>query len=371
MKESNKSLPQQHLDHEDEIDLIAIAKTIFGGRKEIIKITLVFLAIGLIVAFTSPAEYTSTIIVKPTISKSKSKLGNNLGGLAAMAGIKLGGGDSEAEIHPTLYPKIMESYSFQKELMESSIFVKELNSEVRFEEYYTEIHRLSILEYLKKYTIGLPGLIIKALKRKEEIPNYGENKFLRMSENDKEMMKLLKSQIQLQVDEKQGFIKLSATMPENIQSAQMVISAQNILQRKVIDHKLKKAEENLDFIEERYNEKKLAFEFAQESLAKYRDANKNINTAKAQTEAQRLESEYQLAFSVYSELAKQVETQKIDVKENTPVFAVLQNAVVPLEKSNFSKTAILVIWILLGFFLGITFTFSKIVLARLKEKWSE
>ena len=66
-----------------------------------------------------------------------------------------------------------------------------------------------------------------------------------------------------------------------------------------------------------------------------------------------------------------METQKIQVKENTPVFAVLQDAVVPLEKSNTSKSATLIIWTFLGAFLGIAFMFAKTVLASIKEKWAE
>ena len=369
MKHSNKNMPQQYSDQEEEIDLIMLAKTLWVGRIGVVKTTLLFMGIGLFVALTSPAEYTSTVVVKPTLSDSKSKIGGNLGGLAAMAGINLGGSSSVAEIHPTLYPKILESYSFQKELMESPIYVKDLDEEVSFEKYYTEIHSLSLLKLLKKYTLGLPSLVIKNLKRKQEIPISTENGFLRISESDKEMMTLIKSQVRLQVDEKQGFVKLSATMPEKIQSAQLVVSAQNILQRKVINHKLKKAEEDLTFIEERFEEKKKAFERAQENLAKYRDANKNVNTAIAQTEAQRLESEYQLAFSVYSELAKQVETQKIQVKENTPVFAVLKETVVPLEKSNMSKSSVLMIWALLGLFIGVLITFISGFITTQKEKW--
>ena len=371
MEHTNKNMPQQYSDHEDEIDLIALAKTLWGGRKEVVKITLIFMVVGLFVALTSPAEYTSTVVVKPTLSDSKSKLGGSLGGLAAMAGINLGGTSSAAEIHPTLYPKIIESYGFQKELMESYVYVEELNSEVSFEEYYTQIHRLSLLELLKKYTLGLPRVIIKILNSKKDITTSNSNTFQIISETDKEMMKLLKEQLRVNVDEKQGFVSISANMPEGLQAAQMVLSAQNILQRKVINHKLKKAEEDLAFIEERYNEKKKAFEQAQGNLAKYRDANKNVNTAIAQTEAERLESEYQLAFSVYSELAKQVETQKIQVKENTPVFAVLQDAVVPLEKSNTSKSVTLIIWSFLGAFFGVAFTFAKTFIADIKEKWEE
>ena len=369
MENTNKNKPEKYSNHEDEIDLIALAKTLWEGRKEVLKITLIFMGIGLFVALSSPAEYTSTVVVKPTLSDSKSKLGGSLGGLAAMAGINLGGGGSVAEIHPTLYPKIVGSYSFQKELMESPIYVKDLGSEVSFEQYYTELHTLSIIQLLKKYTLGLPRLILSSIKPKVETPGSAENIFHAISVTDKEMMKLLQEQLRVNIDEKQGFVSISASMPEGLQAAQMVLSAQNILQRKVIDHKLKKAEEDLGFIEERFNEKKKAFEQAQGNLAKYRDANRNVNTATAQTEAERLESEYQLAFSVYSELAKQVETQKIQVKENTPVFAVLQDAVVPLEKSSTSKSMTLAIWSFLGLFLGVAITFAKTFVADIKEKW--
>ena len=369
MEHKNKNIPQQYIDHKDEIDLVALAKTLWAGRKEVVKTTLFFIGVGLFVALTSPAEYTSTVVVKPTLSDSKSKLSGNLGGLAAMAGINLGGTSSAAEIHPTLYPKIVQSYSFQKELMASTIYVKDLDSEVSFEQYYTELHALSILQLLKKYTLGLPRLILSSIKRKKETPSSAEKIFYTISEIDEKMMKLLQKQLRVNVDEKQGFVSISASMPERLQAAQMVLSAQNILQRKVIDHKLKKAEEDLDFIEERYNEKKKAFEQAQVNLARYRDANRNVNTATAQTEAERLESEYQLAFSVYSELAKQVETQKIQVKENTPVFAVLQDAVVPLEKSSASKSKILAIWSFLGLFVGVATTFAKTFIGDIKEKW--
>lgn len=364
-----KNKPQQYSDYEDEIDLVALAKTLWRGRNEVVKITLFFISFGLFIALTSPAEYTSNVVVKPVLSDSESKLGGNLGGLAAMAGIKLGEGSAATEVHPTLYPKILGSYSFQKELMESTIYVEGL--EVSFEKYYTELHTLSVLELLKKYTLGLPRLILSSISRNKETLNSAENRFHTISETDKEMIKLLQEKIRVNVDEKQGFVNISATMPERLQAAQMVLSAQNILQKKVIDHKLKKAEENLRFIEERFNEKKKAFEQAQVNLAKHRDTNKNVNTAVALTEAERLESEFQLAFSVYLELAKQVETQKIQVKENTPVFMVLQEAVVPLDKSSTSKIVTLILWSVIGVFSGIGFIYVKVFVANIKKKWNE
>jgi len=251
--------------------------------------------------------------------------------------------------------------------MESNIYVADLNTEMSFEKYYTEFHSLSILEFIEKYTIGLPGLIISSLKSKEDVFVSAAQEFQAISEKDKDMMLLIEEQLKVSVDEEQGFVSISATMPNKLQAAQLALSAERILQRKVINHKLKKAKEDLDFIEDRYREKKNAFEQAQENLAKYRDANKNVNTASAQTEAERLESEYQLAFSVYSELAKQVETQKIQVKENTPVFAILQDAVVPLEESNTSNIIILIFWSFLGLFSGIITIVSKQYFLKIKE----
>ena len=58
-------------------------------------------------------------------------------------------------------------------------------------------------------------------------------------------MKLLNNQLDVTINEEQGFVSLTtATMPEKIQSAQLVSNAQNILQRKVIEHKLRKAQED-------------------------------------------------------------------------------------------------------------------------------
>jgi archaellum component FlaC len=251
--------------------------------------------------------------------------------------------------------------------MQTSIYVEELGEEVSFEEFYTKIYKPGLLQIIKRYTFGLPGLILRAIKS-EKTPLGNDNlNFDRRTGSDEILLKLLINQFNLSVDEKDGFVSLSATMPESIMAAQLVSSAQKLLQKFVIRYKLKKAEEDLRFIEERYGEKKNEFEIAQRNLAKYRDANKNVNTATALTEIERLESEYQLAFSVYSELAKQVEKQKIQVKENTPVFVVLQDAVIIEENSGISKKLLLILWV--GF--GLLFSSVWVGLSNFRSRLNE
>jgi LPS O-antigen subunit length determinant protein (WzzB/FepE family) len=370
--ENKPNIDQQFPTHyeEDEIDLIALAKTLWEGRKTIIKVTLTFMVLGLFMALLTPAQYTSSIVVKPILSDSKSKLGGSLGGLAAMAGINLGGTDSSSELHPTLYPQIVESYGLQKSLMQTKLQISGVDEPMTYENYFLNHLKPSFLQNVKKYTLGLPGLILSALKSDKEITADYSTNLTFMSKDDLRLVRLLSEQISIEINEKGGYVSLSATLPEAIASTQMVLHAQSLLQDAIIAHKAKKAKEDLSFIEERFAEKKAEFGKAQQKLAIYRDANRNVNTAIAQTEVQRLESEFALAFAVYSELAKQVETQKIQVKEDTPVFSVLQDAIVPLKKSGTNKRLILIIWTLFGGFMGLVLVFGKSILIDLRVKWN-
>ncbi len=105
-------------------------------------------------------------------------------------------------------------------------------------------------------------------------------------------------------------------------------------------------------------------------LAIFQDRNQFVNTALAQTTLERLQSEKELAQGVYTELAKQLETQQIQVKEDTPVFAVLKPVSVPIEKSKPNRPLILIIWTFIGVIIGIGMVFGKEFLGSLKKQWN-
>ncbi len=147
----------------------------------------------------------------------------------------------------------------------------------------------------------------------------------------------------LNVNDKEGYLTLTSNFHQALLSAQVAQKAQKLLQDYITQFKIEKATAQFHFIEERFNEKKREFESAQRRLASYRDANKNISSAVAQTELEKLENEYQLAFEVYSELAKQLEQARIKIKEDTPVFSVIEEVVVPIEKSKPKRSLILMI----------------------------
>ncbi len=154
-------------------------------------------------------------------------------------------------------------------------------------------------------------------------------------------------------------------------AAQVAHKAQSLLQKYITEFKIKKAKAQLTFIEDRYAEKRKDFEKTQSNLAAFRDRNKNVTSAVARTEEERLQSDYKLAFEVYSQLAQQYEQAQIKVKEDTPVFSIVKPVTVPIQKSKPNRPLILFLWTLLGGVIGIGWIFGKQFIQTVKTKWNE
>jgi len=222
----------------------------------------------------------------------------------------------------------------------------------------------------------LPGVLIGLIKGKNQsntvsTPAKEDDGMVPLSKPEKGLRGFLDAKLTLEINSKEGYIQLMANAPEAKAAAQMALKAQRLLQAKITEYKIDKAKQNLDFIQELFKEKKKDFENAQDRLARFRDRNLNLGSAMARTEEESLQSEYQIAFSVYNEVAKQLENAKIKVKEDTPVFAIIEPVSVPLSKAKPEKVKIIIIWIFLGGIIGIGWIFGKHYLVDLKKKWKE
>ena len=347
---------------EIEIDLLEIARKLWDNRRFILKVTAIFAAVGLFVAIFSAKEYTSSVTMVPQLSDGKSKAGG-LAGLAAMAGVNLGDLGGGSELSPTIYPKIMASVPFKKDLMQAKVKFDNIPNEITLYDYYTnkDYQPFNLLNTIKKYTIGLPGVILKAVKGENSEKGVGssESKFLRLSQKESDVAKLLSSKVSLAINEKEGTLNLTANMPEALASTQVVEAARLLLQKYITDFKVDKVKQNLDFIQQRYDESKRNFEQKQMQLAAFKDGNRNVILASVQTSGERLNAEYSLLYSVYSELAKQLEQAKIKVKDATPVLTVVEPAVVPNQKSKPNRPLILIGFAFFGGFIAVGFLLFK------------
>jgi LPS O-antigen subunit length determinant protein (WzzB/FepE family) len=366
---------QPDMEDEDEIDLLKLAKTFWSGRKTVFICLLIGAVLGVFVAVLTPAEYTATTIMVPQSTGKSSSMGS-LGGLAALAGIDISGGAQGGDMSPILYPKIVSSIPFKMELMNTPIKFKEFEKPISLFEYSTNpiYSHSSFLGIIKKYTIGLPGVIIGAIKGKKVETSFSKDergKLLVLTDDQSKISKALDNIVSLEVEPKQGYLTLNVVMPEALAAAQLAQKAQELLQRDITYFKVQKAKADLEFIQERYEEAKAEAEGYQINIAQRTDQYKNLTSVVPQVQTTRIQTKYGIASTVFQELAKQLEQAKIQVKKDTPVFTIVEPVSVPNEKSKPSRPLILIIWIFLGGIIGTGIVFGKGLLAGVKKKWVE
>ena len=226
-------------DQEDAIDIIALLKNLWTARKIILKITLAFTFLGLFVAVFSKNEFTASTTFVPLAQGSKA--GGSLGSLASLAGINIGGAVNSEEISPELYPQIVSSIPFQLELLNTPLTIEGQTVPVSYRDYYENIYSPGLLSNIKKYTLGLPGVLISLVRSAPENLEASAGQLISISKEEYELIKDLKDQISLAVNAKEGFISISVTMPEAIASAELALKAQQLLQEYALEFKTQKS----------------------------------------------------------------------------------------------------------------------------------
>ena len=327
---------------DDEIDLIALLKTVFVARRFVIKTTILFAVLGVILALVSPTKYTASAKFIPQLSEGRTN--SPLGGLASLAGINLSAimGSQPQEISPSLYPQIAESIPYRLALLEAKVG----SNETSFRNYILDQSSgLAILPLLKKYTIGLPGLLFNKQTDNNETL---DNSLFQVTKEDRGLFKFLAQVLSIDVDDQEGLVSISVELSDRMVAAQLAQSATDLLQSNIIEFKSQSARNNLDFIERQHESKRQEFEEVQDSIAIFKDQNLNITSSLYQNQLSRLESQFTVTSSVFQELAGQVEQAKIQVNKDTPIFTIIEPVSVPLERTKPRRAMVVIIWTFLG-----------------------
>ena len=354
------SSQQIYSEEEDQIDIISLISKVWVGRKFVIKTAVFAVCIGILIAIFTPNTYTASSMFTPNFSTSSTSDASGLKGLASLAGINIGPNmEGAKEISPMLYSKILESYTFKKELLEAPL--KNIGEVTSLRDYFEQdAFFFSFFGTVKEYTIGLPSKVIGWFKSDtKEASLQSVEGINTVSEEEFEYFKLIDEILILNINDGEGYLEISATSKLPQLTAQLVKNGESILQNQIISIKTKSSLELLAYLEEQYILKKSLLNKAQDNLASFKDRNLNISRSSFSNTQTRLETELQIQTSVFQNVVTQLEQVKLQVAKDTPVFSFLKPVVVPTEKSAPKRILIVIIWLFLGAFVSIGYLLAK------------
>jgi len=377
MEQENKPIIADN--NSDEIDITEILKKLWVKRSFIIKLTVAFLLLGLFVALFSPVQYTSTCTVVPQSGNSSG--GGGLGGVAAIMGVNLGTAMmTEGTLSPVMYPEIIKSVPFTREIMKTEVIVEKSNGQpITLYDYYTDkqYRDFNLLGAIKKYTIGLPGVLIGAIRGDKE-PEIVEssligdsNTVFKLTEEEKRVYDAIQGAVQINPNSKDGYVTIGYVFPEAKVAAQVTDKIYRTLEEYVSQFKSEKLNDNLEFVEKSYETARTDFLNAQDRLTAFQDANRGLTTASARSMETRLRNEYDIAFTLYRELATQREQAKIAVKENQTILTLVNPPVVPHEKSAPRRSIIIIGFLFLGVVVAVGWVLAAPSLQAVREEIME
>ena len=343
--------------NEQEIDLIELAKRLWGERKFLFKCCGVAIVVGLVVAFSIPKEYSTTVKLAPETSDPSKKMGN-LGGLAAMAGINLNSTSGADAISPDLYPDVVSSIPFLLELFPVQVTNEKGDYSASLYDYMNEDQKSVWWSYVVQAPFKLLG-VVKGLFSKEESVSSGELTSFRLTKEQADVINALQERISASVDKKTSVITVSVQMQDPLISANITQIVLEKLQGYITNYRTQKVKQDLEFTEKVFSEARESYYKAQRAYAAFEDANKNIISASYRTEQERLKNEMTLTFNVYNTLAQKLEQDKLRVQEQTPVYTIIQPATVPLKAASPKKPLILIGFVFLAIFGGVGYLFIK------------
>ena len=351
--------PQSSNDSNDEIDLREVILPIWRSRKRIIATSIIFAVLGGLIGFLTPATYTASSTFLPQTAQTNGGLSGNLGGLASLAGINFDVSNSGGDIPPSMFATVLASEPFRKRILDSKIWVNRDSVTYRT---YLENQPSSILGTIQEYTFGLPWKLIALFssKEKEIYFNNDPQGIQPLSNKEYGLLNAVSGKVSIVNDKKEGLITISVIENDPVIAAQVTIVTEKVLKNWISEHKMKNAKAQYDFMSKQFEVKQKEFFAIQDQLAGYMDRNQNVLSATYLTRLERLQSEFDLINTVYSELAKQKEQAAIQLNKETPTVSILDPVKFPKEKSAPKRS----IYVLFSFFIGFVLSSSWFLVKR-------
>lgn len=328
-----------------EVNFIRLAEIVKADWRVTGLYCLLAAILGVIVAFSIPRIYKTSVMLAPETS-SASSLTSNISSLASMVGMDMNFGDNNDAIYPEIYPDLMKSTDFLVSMF--PVKVKSIDGDVNttYYDYIAKMQKFPWWDYPKVWIAKLA----KSLKKSSDA-NRGNgdtvNPFM-LTKEQFEVAQGINKNIDCSVDKKTSVISIEVTDQDPLIAASVADSVKDRLQVYITKYRTNKARNDLAYMEELFDEAKAQYTKARQQYAAYADANQDLILQSYKSKEEDLENEMQLRYNIYTQVTEQLQLAKAKVQERTPAFTVVQSATVPVRHSNKPKVIVLGMFMFLG-----------------------
>lgn len=193
-----------------------------------------------------------------------------------------------------------------------------------------------------------------------------------LSEDDNNIVEIIRSNILFGSDEKTGVISIRVKAQDALICKTLADSVKNHLQDFITEYRTNKARIDYDYYKQLSIEAKQDYERTRQRYGAFVDGNTNIAMQSVRLKAEEMESEMELKFNTYSTLNNQMQAAKAKVQERTPAFTVIKGASMPIKPAGPKRMMfVLFMMILVTMITVITIVredLFKIITVREKDK---
>jgi uncharacterized protein involved in exopolysaccharide biosynthesis len=328
-------------------DIVPLLHSIWADRRRLVRNCIIAVVVGLIVAFSIPREYESIVVLAPESSQGGTLSG--LSSLASMAGVNVGNLSSEDALYPELYPQMTGSTIFLSDLYSMEVTSSDGEIKTTLFDYIANKQSKPWWEYILALPVRLKEMILPKNGGMASIPE--DVSYYSYSEKQHSVINRLRKKVWTSVDLGNNVITIDVMMQDAKIAAQVADRVASLLQEYITKYRTNKSQQDYNYSEKLFKEAEAEYHKKQEEYARYMDKHM-LGTLKMQykAEEERLMNEMQLAYGIYNQMAQQKEIARAKVQERTPVYTVMQPAVIPFLPAGPRKLFILVGFLFLTVF---------------------
>lgn len=341
---------------EKEIDLIALLNEIWGQRRRVIKWGIGGFIVGVVIAFSIPKQYESTIIIAPE-SRAQSGSMSQFGGLAAMAGINVGVASGGAGIDELVYPQIIKSTPFLSEF--ESIQIPYKGQQITLMQYLTKEQSGAWWNYIFGAPMQLVSWVLSSDSEQTVLDNPKNP-----SDEKRRFESSLAQCLLVVADKKTRLMTMTVTMQSPEAALIVADSMLAKLTRYMTDYHTVKSRGDLQTSQQSLDQARIEYYKADSLYASVIDRNQNLISKSAQIKIERYQNERNIAFMAYQQLAQQTELYKIKLQEDTPIATVIEPARMADRATSPNKKLLVIAFTLLGAFIAGGIVTTKVLVSK-------